>query len=163
MATSEALKVAREVDPDGKEKKVTRNRNPKCLSPIMRLCRQEDAGRGHQVGPDGRRHRRHGRADGPGDSCQTGPDRSRQQVREPVTSLPRCQYSDLSRRLRSTLVYVRRSQLDINNRKSVADSIRDEYVFLQKKYPSLANRNGTKYLAKTLNRCVSLTDRTGHG
>lgn len=48
----------------------------------------------------------------------------------------------------------RRSQLDINNRKSVADSIRDEHAFLQKKYPSLANRNGTKYLAKTLNRCV---------
>lgn len=45
-----------------------------------------------------------------------------------------------------------RSQLDINNKKSVADSIRDEYGFLQKKYPSLANRNGTKYLARTLNR-----------
>lgn len=63
----------------------------------------------------------------------------------------------------SPLVYVRRSQLDINNRKSVADSIRDEHAFLQKKYPSLATRNGTKYLAKTLNRCVSLTyvqDRT---
>lgn len=46
----------------------------------------------------------------------------------------------------------RRSQLDINNKKSVTDSIRDEYAFLQKKYPSLANRNGTKYLARTLNR-----------
>ena len=45
-----------------------------------------------------------------------------------------------------------RSQLDINNKKSVTDSIRDEYAFLQKKYPSLANRNGTKYLARTLNR-----------
>lgn len=58
---------------------------------------------------------------------------------------------------------IRRSQLDINNKKSVADSIRDEHAFLQKKYPSLANRNGTKYLAKTLNRsrrvCV-LTRRT---
>lgn len=31
MATSEALKVAREVDPDGKEKKMTLNRNPTCL------------------------------------------------------------------------------------------------------------------------------------
>ncbi|KAI2565081.1 DNM1L isoform 19, partial [Pan troglodytes] len=46
---------------------------------------------------------------------------------------------------------VNRSQLDINNKKSVTDSIRDEYAFLQKKYPSLANRNGTKYLARTLN------------
>lgn len=45
-----------------------------------------------------------------------------------------------------------RSQLDINNKKSVADAIRDEHAFLQKKYPSLANRNGTKYLARTLNR-----------
>ncbi len=47
-----------------------------------------------------------------------------------------------------------RSQLDINNKKSVTDSIRDEHAFLQKKYPSLANRNGTKYLARTLNRWV---------
>lgn len=61
------------------------------------------------------------------------------------------------------VAFVRRSQLDINNRKSVADSIRDEHAFLQKKYPSLANRNGTKYLAKTLNRCVCLTSRTGRG
>jgi len=51
-----------------------------------------------------------------------------------------------------TLPFNFRSQLDINNKKSVADSIRDEYGFLQKKYPSLANRNGTKYLARTLNR-----------
>ncbi|XP_067292584.1 dynamin-1-like protein isoform X4 [Pseudorasbora parva] len=49
---------------------------------------------------------------------------------------------------------VNRSQLDINNKKCVADSIRDEYAFLQKKYPSLANRNGTKYLARTLNRLL---------
>ncbi|XP_075014420.1 dynamin-1-like protein isoform X1 [Calonectris borealis] len=49
---------------------------------------------------------------------------------------------------------VNRSQLDINNKKSVTDSIRDEYGFLQKKYPSLANRNGTKYLARTLNRLL---------
>ncbi|XP_066446317.1 dynamin-1-like protein isoform X2 [Eleutherodactylus coqui] len=49
---------------------------------------------------------------------------------------------------------VNRSQLDINNKKSVSDSIRDEYGFLQKKYPSLANRSGTKYLARTLNRLL---------
>ncbi|XP_075066428.1 dynamin-1-like protein isoform X2 [Mixophyes fleayi] len=49
---------------------------------------------------------------------------------------------------------VNRSQLDINNKKIVGDSIRDEYAFLQKKYPSLANRNGTKYLARTLNRLL---------
>uniref|UniRef100_A0A671ST87 Dynamin-1-like protein n=1 Tax=Sinocyclocheilus anshuiensis TaxID=1608454 RepID=A0A671ST87_9TELE len=44
--------------------------------------------------------------------------------------------------------------LNINNKKIVADSIRDEHAFLQKKYPSLANRNGTKYLARTLNRLL---------
>ncbi|XP_029289083.1 dynamin-1-like protein isoform X2 [Cottoperca gobio] len=49
---------------------------------------------------------------------------------------------------------VNRSQLDINQRKLVADATRDEYAFLQKKYPSLANRNGTKYLARTLNRLL---------
>nr|XP_061812293.1 dynamin-1-like protein isoform X5 [Nerophis lumbriciformis] len=49
---------------------------------------------------------------------------------------------------------VNRSQLDINQKKSVADAIRDEYAFLQKKYPSLANRSGTKYLARTLNRLL---------
>ncbi|KAM4553727.1 dynamin-1-like protein isoform 2-T2 [Fundulus diaphanus] len=49
---------------------------------------------------------------------------------------------------------VNRSQLDINQKKLVADSIRDEHAFLQKKYPSLANRNGTKYLARTLNRLL---------
>lgn len=54
--------------------------------------------------------------------------------------------------LTNSFVFYSRSQLDINTKKSVADSIRDEYAFLQKKYPSLANRNGTKYLARTLNR-----------
>ncbi|KAM8891109.1 dynamin-1-like protein isoform 2-T2 [Spinachia spinachia] len=49
---------------------------------------------------------------------------------------------------------VNRSQLDINQKKLVSDAIRDEYGFLQKKYPSLANRNGTKYLARTLNRLL---------
>ncbi|XP_048866578.1 dynamin-1-like protein isoform X1 [Brienomyrus brachyistius] len=49
---------------------------------------------------------------------------------------------------------VNRSQLDINTKKTVADAIRDEYAFLQKKYPSLASRNGTKYLARTLNRLL---------
>ncbi|KAG7521527.1 dynamin-1 isoform X2 [Solea senegalensis] len=49
---------------------------------------------------------------------------------------------------------VNRSQLDINQKKVVTDAIRDEYAFLQKKYPSLTNRNGTKYLARTLNRLL---------
>ncbi|KAM6926148.1 dynamin-1-like protein isoform 4-T4 [Lycodopsis pacificus] len=49
---------------------------------------------------------------------------------------------------------VNRSQLDINQKKLVADAARDEYAFLQKKYPSLANRNGTKHLARTLNRLL---------
>ncbi|XP_068170253.1 dynamin-1-like protein isoform X3 [Antennarius striatus] len=49
---------------------------------------------------------------------------------------------------------VNRSQLDINKKKLVTDALRDEHSFLQKKYPSLANRNGNKYLARTLNRLL---------
>ncbi|KAK6994639.1 dynamin-1-like protein isoform X1 [Biomphalaria glabrata] len=49
---------------------------------------------------------------------------------------------------------VNRSQADINNKKELAESLKDEATFLQKKYPSIANRNGTPYLAKTLNRLL---------
>ncbi|XP_067884511.1 dynamin-1-like protein isoform X1 [Heterodontus francisci] len=49
---------------------------------------------------------------------------------------------------------VNRSQHDINVNKTIADAIQDEQSFLQKKYPSLANRNGTRYLSKTLNRLL---------
>lgn len=49
---------------------------------------------------------------------------------------------------------VNRSQHDINVNKSIADAIQDEQSFLQRRYPSLANRNGTKHLAKTLNRLL---------
>uniref|UniRef100_UPI00398E33AF dynamin-1-like protein isoform X2 n=1 Tax=Pristiophorus japonicus TaxID=55135 RepID=UPI00398E33AF len=49
---------------------------------------------------------------------------------------------------------VNRSQHDINVNKSISDAIQDEQSFLQKKYPSLANRNGTKHLSKTLNRLL---------
>ncbi|XP_028669286.1 dynamin-1-like protein isoform X1 [Erpetoichthys calabaricus] len=49
---------------------------------------------------------------------------------------------------------VNRSQHDINIRKSIVEATQDEQAFLQRKYPSLANRNGTKYLAKTLNRLL---------
>ncbi|PKU32985.1 dynamin-1-like protein isoform x4 [Limosa lapponica baueri] len=96
MATSEALKIAREVDPDGKQQEK--------LDPVIQLL-----------------------------------------------------FFKLNPKIKLKLFgqkVVRKSQLDINNKKSVADSIRDEYGFLQKKYPSLANRNGTKYLARTLNRLL---------
>ncbi|XP_054280464.1 dynamin-1-like protein [Macrosteles quadrilineatus] len=49
---------------------------------------------------------------------------------------------------------VNRSQQDINDKKSIKDALRDEAAFLQRKYPTLANRNGTPYLAKTLNRLL---------
>ncbi|XP_011497961.1 PREDICTED: dynamin-1-like protein [Ceratosolen solmsi marchali] len=49
---------------------------------------------------------------------------------------------------------VNRSQQDIINNKSIKDALRDEAAFLQRKYPTLANRNGTPYLAKTLNRLL---------
>ncbi|XP_033645744.1 dynamin-1-like protein isoform X2 [Asterias rubens] len=49
---------------------------------------------------------------------------------------------------------VNRSQMDINQKKVITDAIRDEAAYLQRKYPALANRNGTQYLAKTLNRLL---------
>ena len=47
---------------------------------------------------------------------------------------------------------INRSQQDIKDDKSIKDQLKDEASFLQRKYPTLANRNGTPYLAKTLNR-----------
>lgn len=49
---------------------------------------------------------------------------------------------------------VNRSQLDIQNCKSIEDALKDEQAFLQRKYPTLASRNGTPYLTKTLNRLL---------
>jgi len=49
---------------------------------------------------------------------------------------------------------VNRSQLDINNNKSIEDAHKDEAAFLQKMYPSLALTSGTPYLSKTLNKIL---------
>ncbi|KAI8511560.1 Dynamin-1-like protein, partial [Branchiostoma belcheri] len=49
---------------------------------------------------------------------------------------------------------VNRSQMDINKRKPIEEAIKDEAAFLQRKYPSLASRNGTSHLARTLNRLL---------
>ena len=49
---------------------------------------------------------------------------------------------------------VNRSQQDIMNNKPIQDALKDEAAFLQRKYPTLASRNGTSYLAKTLNRLL---------
>nr|XP_040030197.1 dynamin-1-like protein isoform X2 [Gasterosteus aculeatus aculeatus] len=103
MATSEALKVAREVDPDGR----------RTLAVVTKL-----------------------------DLMDAGTDAMDVLMGRVIP-------------VKLGLIgVVNRSQLDINNRKSVTDAIRDEHAFLQKKYPSLANRNGTKYLARTLNRLL---------
>nr|XP_046235435.1 dynamin-1-like protein isoform X2 [Scatophagus argus] len=103
MATSEALKVAREVDPDGR----------RTLAVVTKL-----------------------------DLMDAGTDAMDVLMGRVIP-------------VKLGLIgVVNRSQLDINNKKSVADAIKDEHAFLQKKYPSLANRNGTKYLARTLNRLL---------
>jgi len=47
---------------------------------------------------------------------------------------------------------VNRSQQDIIDKKDIKQALKDEISFLQRKYPSIANRNGTAYLAKTLSR-----------
>ena len=49
---------------------------------------------------------------------------------------------------------VNRSQQDIINNKSIQDALKDEVSYLQRKYPSLASRNGSNYLIKTLNRLL---------
>jgi len=49
---------------------------------------------------------------------------------------------------------INRSQQDIIDGKPIDEAIRDEATFLQRKYPSLATRNGTPYLGKTLNRLL---------
>uniref|UniRef100_A0A8C9XE50 Dynamin-1-like protein n=1 Tax=Sander lucioperca TaxID=283035 RepID=A0A8C9XE50_SANLU len=49
---------------------------------------------------------------------------------------------------------VNRSQHDINTQKSLEDTVRDEHAFLQRHYPSLASRAGSRYLAKTLSRLL---------
>lgn len=49
---------------------------------------------------------------------------------------------------------VNRSQQDIIDNKSINDQLKDEAGYLQRKYPTLATRNGTQYLAKTLNRLL---------
>lgn len=49
---------------------------------------------------------------------------------------------------------VNRSQQDIMDKKSINDQLKDEAAYLQRKYPTLATRNGTPYLAKTLNRLL---------
>lgn len=37
---------------------------------------------------------------------------------------------------------------------SIQDALKDETIFLQRRYPTLANRNGTAYLGKTLQRLL---------
>uniref|UniRef100_U5EY90 dynamin GTPase n=1 Tax=Corethrella appendiculata TaxID=1370023 RepID=U5EY90_9DIPT len=49
---------------------------------------------------------------------------------------------------------VNRSQQDILDKKTIDDQLKDEAAYLQRKYPTLATRNGTPYLAKTLNRLL---------
>ncbi|XP_052758313.1 dynamin-1-like protein isoform X13 [Galleria mellonella] len=49
---------------------------------------------------------------------------------------------------------VNRSQQDIIDKKTISDALKDEATYLQRKYPTIATRNGTPYLAKTLNRLL---------
>uniref|UniRef100_A0A0N5C3B7 Dynamin GTPase n=1 Tax=Strongyloides papillosus TaxID=174720 RepID=A0A0N5C3B7_STREA len=49
---------------------------------------------------------------------------------------------------------VNRSQRDINNNKSIKESLKDEVEFLQKKYPTIVQKNGTVYLSKLLNKLL---------
>ncbi|KAK3101869.1 hypothetical protein FSP39_006916 [Pinctada imbricata] len=44
--------------------------------------------------------------------------------------------------------------MDVLCGRLMVESLKDEASFLQRKYPSIANRNGSTYLAKTLNRLL---------
>ena len=46
---------------------------------------------------------------------------------------------------------INRSQQDIKDNKTIEDAVKDEATFLQRKYPTLATRNGTAYLGKVHN------------
>ena len=46
---------------------------------------------------------------------------------------------------------INRSQQDIKDNKTIEDAVKDEASFLQRKYPTLATRNGTSFLAKVRN------------
>ncbi|XP_076846366.1 dynamin-1-like protein isoform X5 [Brachyhypopomus gauderio] len=49
---------------------------------------------------------------------------------------------------------VNRSQHDLNTGKSVSDAWRDEQAFLQRHYPSVAGRAGSRFLARVLSRLL---------
>ena len=49
---------------------------------------------------------------------------------------------------------VNRSQQDILDSKPIKDALHDEEVFLRQHYPALAVRNGSAYLAQTLNKLL---------
>uniref|UniRef100_A0A6A7FUA8 dynamin GTPase n=1 Tax=Hirondellea gigas TaxID=1518452 RepID=A0A6A7FUA8_9CRUS len=103
MATSEALKMAREVDPDGR----------RTLAVITKLDLM-DAG----------------------------------------TDAIDCLCGRVIPVKLGIIGVVNRSQQDIIDKKTIEAALKDEAAFLQRKYPTLANRNGTPYLAKTLNRLL---------
>ena len=47
-----------------------------------------------------------------------------------------------------------RSQQDITDDKPIESALKDEEVFLRQKYPGLAPRNGSPFLAQTLNKLL---------
>ena len=49
---------------------------------------------------------------------------------------------------------VNRSQQDITDEKSIQDALLNEQTFIRQKYPGLASRNGSPFLAQTLNKLL---------
>lgn len=103
MATSESIKIAKEVDPDG-------NRT-------LAVCTKLD-------------------------------------LMDPGTDALDILYGRVVPVKLGIIGVVNRSQLDINNRKKIDEAIKDEQQFFQQHYPALAAKNGTKYLARTLNKLL---------
>lgn len=103
MATSESIKIAKEVDPDG-------NRT-------IAVCTKLD-------------------------------------LMDPGTDALDILYGRVVPVKLGIIGVVNRSQLDINNRKTIAEALTDEHQFFQQRYPVLAAKNGTKFLARSLNKLL---------
>ncbi|XP_028398163.1 dynamin-1-like protein [Dendronephthya gigantea] len=103
MATSESIKIAKEVDPDG-------NRT-------IAVCTKLD-------------------------------------LMDPGTDALDILYGRVVPVKLGIIGVVNRSQLDINNRKTIAEALEDEHHFFQQHYPALSAKNGTKFLARSLNKLL---------
>ncbi len=149
FATSEPLKMARQVDPEGTViKKYRITGISRCMCMHVRFpFRMPHSGRVDKIGPDGSRDGRDGRADWSRGSREIGDHRSG----EPISGGHQYKQGKAEIGHHSVHGLLRGLQ-------KIDDALKDEQAFMQRKYPTLASRNGTPYLSKTLNRVSLIAD-----